>query len=318
MTEPDDNGGIEIIRPQSRKDWLAARRQDITASQFGGLLNCHPYCTPYSIWAEKTGRLVSDDDLDSAVLRRGRLLESLAAEMATEFLPAGSKVERNTTNTYWRDTRARIGATPDLIVDNTKGRGVVQLKAIEPSIFCRTWIDGGEPIPPLWIALQTLTEAKLVDAQWAMVGALRVGFAVEFDLIEIPLHVGAWQRLREAAAEFWASVESDTPPQPNYQRDGAVISEMSGASNGSTIDLSHDNELVAALADREKLKASAKHMAAQIEAHDALIRHKAGENEIVLAGDFRVSLRTEGVKGYSVAPRTQRPIRIKRIREPIS
>jgi len=306
-----DSKTIQIIESSSRAEWLGNRRQDVTASQIGGVLDVHPYCTPYSIWAEKTGRVVDDLDLDSAVLRRGRLLEGLGAELATAELPAGSEVVRNTANTYWRDTRARIGATPDMIAKTDRGKGVIQLKNIEPSIYAKNWPDGE---CPLWIALQALTEAKLVGADWAMVGALRVGFSVDFDLIEIPLHEAAWARLQSAVADFWANVEAGVPPSVNYQRDGAAISMMSGASNGSTVDLSGDNELVAALADRERLKSLHKLMGDQIGTCDAMIRHKAGEAEVVLAGDFRVSLRTESVKGFTVAPRTQRPIRIKRIR----
>jgi len=312
---PENN--IQVIEPASRKEWLAARRQDITASAIGGLVPAaeHPFCTPYSLWAEKTGRLAPDDDLDSAALQRGRRLEGLAAEMATENLPADSEVIRNTANRYWRDTRARIGATPDLVVQNTRGRGIVQLKSVEPSIFKRTWIDGE---PPVWIALQALTEAKLLDAKWAAVGVLRVGFAVEFDLIEIPLVHRAWQRMQEVVAEFWANVEAGTPPPPDFARDGATITAMAAASNGSTVDLSHDNELINALAEREQLKALDKITSEQIEAHDALIRHKAGEHEVVLAGEFRVSLRSESVKAYSVAARMRRPIRIKRIKEKLT
>ena len=306
---------IQVIEPGSRAEWLAARRQDVTASQIAGLLDLHPYTSPFQLWAEKTGRLVPDDDLDSAALRRGRLLEGLAAELAAESLPPDSKIERNTANTYWRDTGARIGATPDLVVSNARGRGIVQLKSVEPTIFSRTW-ENAEP--PVWIALQALTEAMLLEAQWAAVGVLRVGFAVEFDLIEIPLHAGAWHSLQAAAAKFWADVAAGTPPQPNFARDGATIAALAAASNGSTIDLSHDNELVAALADREELKGLARDMDAQIEAHDALIRHKAGDNEIVLAGEFRVSLRSESVKAYSVAARMRRPIRVKRIKEKIA
>ena len=46
---------IEQLAIESREQWLAMRRQDITASTAGALLGLHPYVTAYSLWAEKTG-----------------------------------------------------------------------------------------------------------------------------------------------------------------------------------------------------------------------------------------------------------------------
>jgi hypothetical protein len=307
------DNGIEIIQTSNRQEWLAARRQDVTASQIAALLGpgVHPYCSPFRLWAEKTGRLVSDDDLDSAALKRGRRLEGLAAEMAIEQLPPDSKAERNIANTYYRKTAARIGATPDLIVHNKlRGKGVVQLKSVEPGIFAKTWLDAE---PPLWIALQALTEAMLVEAQWAAVGVLRVGFGVDFDLIEIPLHVGAWAKLQSAAADFWRAVDEGRPLAPDYRVDGAVIAAVHSGSNGSTVDLSRDNELVSGVIERDAYKNQAKLIEAEVDRLDALIRHKAGEHETVLAGDYRVTLKTENVKAYTVAARTRRPIRVRRV-----
>jgi predicted phage-related endonuclease len=305
--------GVEIIHTASRREWLDARSRDITASKIAALIGpgVHPYCSPFRLWAEKTGRLASDDDLDSAALNRGRRLEGLAAEMAIEQLPPDSKAERNIANAYWRNTAARIGATPDLIVHNSRGKGVVQLKSVEPGIFAKTWIDGE---PPLWIACQALTEAKLTGAEWAAVGVLRVGFGVDFDLIEIPLHQGAWDRLQSAAADFWRAVDEDRPLAPDYRVDGAVIAALhSGSNNGSTIDLSRDNEIVSGVIERDAYKNQTKAIEAELDRIDAMIRHKAGDNEIVLAGDYRVTLKTENVKAYTVAARTRRPIRVRRI-----
>jgi predicted phage-related endonuclease len=137
---------------------------------------------------------------------------------------------------------------------------------------------------------------------------------VDFDLVPIPLHEGAWARLVESVAAFWRSVEAGDPPQPDYARDGALIAAMHPASNGSLIDLSGDNELVVALAEREEAKAVEHDLEAQLKRLDAVIRHKLGDHEFALAGDWRVTLRTEHRKEYTVAAGTRRPIRIKRIR----
>jgi len=238
------------LSPTDRAEWLEMRRHDVTASQIAALVNAHPYCTKFELWAAKSGKL-EPENTENEAMRRGRLLEPIAAKLAIEAIPEVTEAAYNSTNQYWRSAEHRIGATPDIIAESPRGRGVIQLKSVEPSLYDRTWRDQD---PPLWIALQALTEAHLVGAQWAMVGVLRVGHGVEFDLTEIPLHAGAWSRLLEEAARFWQSVEADTPPAPDYARDAAVIAELYPASAGASIDLSGDNELMDALQTRELAK----------------------------------------------------------------
>jgi predicted phage-related endonuclease len=300
---------IVSLTPHDRDEWLAFRRQDVTASQIAAVIGQHPYCSALELWAQKSGQIVTV--ADNAAMRRGRLLEPVAVKLTQEALP-GCRIQYNDAQLYWRDEERRIGATPDVIVEyHERGKGVVQLKNIEPSIYARHW-QADEP--PLWIALQALTEAKLVGAQWAAVGALRVGFGIEFDLMPVPLHEGAWSRLTDAVGDFWRAVEAGNPPQPDYARDHDLIAAMHPASNGASIDLSGDNELIVALAEREEAKGLASGLDEQIKRLDATIRHKLGAHEIALAGDWRITLRTEHRKEYTVAAGTRRPIKIKRIR----
>jgi predicted phage-related endonuclease len=302
---------VEKHQPSDRDAWRSLRRQDITASQIGGLLpGIHPYVTPYQLFAYKTGRLAPDDDIDTPAMARGRALEPLAAQFAAEQLP-GAKIETNQLQ-YWRDPHSRIGATPDLLIENERGFGVVQLKSIEPSIYAKTWHDGE---PPVWIALQALTEAKLTGAAWAAVGVLRVGFRVDFDLMPIPLHEGMWARLQAEAAAFWRMVDLNTPPPPDFGRDAATIAALNATVDNASIDLSDDGELIAAIIERERLKKATKDFDARAAELEGLIRHKAGSNAIVLAGDYRLTLREERRAGYTVPPGVRRPLRVKRIRE---
>jgi hypothetical protein len=297
--------------PANREDWLTYRAKDVTSSEIGCLVDPeHPWITPLQLWNIKTGRLVPDN-IDSPVLRRGKKLELVGAEETAERMP-GAKIEHNTSNTYWRDGKLRIGATPDLLVDDPeRGLGVVELKNPGVGTYARKW-ENGEP--PLFMALQVLTAAKLTGSGWAAIGALRINdFTYDFDLVPIPLHQGAWQALLDAVGEFWRSVETDTPPAPDYARDGAVIAAMHPASQGSTIDLSGDNELIVALAEREEAKALAKDLDAQIDRLDAIVRHKIGEHESALARDWRVTLKTELRRAYSVPAASRRPIRVRRI-----
>ena len=71
--------------------------------------------------------------------------------------------------------------TPDLFVEcPERGRGIVQIKSVEGSIFRKKWRDPetNEIAPPLWIAVQGIVEAHLDGAQWAAVAPLVVGFGM--------------------------------------------------------------------------------------------------------------------------------------------
>ena len=144
---------------------------------------------------------------------------------------------------------------------------------------------------------------------------LRVGFACEFDIYQVPLHEPIWQRLVEVVEAFWLSVERDTPPLPDYSRDGKLLQALTGASDGSTVDLSGDNELIHALHEFERTKQLLGVIQADADRLSTLIRHKVGAAESAQAGDFRISLKSHPRAGYTVKPSIQRPLKLKRIRE---
>jgi hypothetical protein len=270
------------------------------------LVGPHDYCTALQLWAEKTGRQISDDDDDNPAMRRGRLLEAVAADIAADEL-SEAKVAKNGLE-YYRDGTLKIGATPDLFVEHDeRGPGVLEIKNVEPSIYRMKWPNDE---PPLWIGCQTLTAAKLVGAEWAGVGVLRVGHGVDFHIVPVPLHAGAWQALQDAVGAFWQSVITDTPPAPDYTRDHEILKRLNPISEPFTLDLSDDKEFTVGVAERIRLKSAVAEYEKQIDRLDSMILHRAGTAEAVMAGDYRVTLKTQDVAGYTVKPRTQRPIRV--------
>ena len=74
----------------SREDWLLERKKSLGGSDMGAVLGLNPYASPYSVWAEKTGR--SDDAGDNEAMRIGRDLEEYVAKRFTEA--SGLRVQR--------------------------------------------------------------------------------------------------------------------------------------------------------------------------------------------------------------------------------
>ena len=74
----------------SREDWLAERRNSLGGSDMGAVLGLNRWSSPYSVWAEKTGRLPPKED--SEAMRQGRDLEEYVASRFTE--KSGKQVQR--------------------------------------------------------------------------------------------------------------------------------------------------------------------------------------------------------------------------------
>lgn len=74
----------------SRGEWLAERRNSIGGSDVGALLGLNKYRSPYSVWAEKTGRLAEPPDNEA--MRQGRDLEEYVAMRFMER--SGKKARR--------------------------------------------------------------------------------------------------------------------------------------------------------------------------------------------------------------------------------
>jgi predicted phage-related endonuclease len=303
---------IERIAISDREQWLKLRQQDVTASAAGALLGVHEFVTPFGLWALKSGQVVEDPE-ETGAMKRGRLLEPVAVELLKEQHPDWM-VQHG--GFYLRDPEARLGATPDLFVDcPVRGRGIVQIKSVEGSIFRKKWKQDGEATPPLWIAVQGILEAYLAGAKWASVAALVVGFGIDLHVVDVPIHPGVIDNLKAKTAEFWKLVETNTPPPVDFAKDGETLAKLYAETNGEVLDLTTDNHLPALCEEDEALAAAEK---------TATERRKAIRNEIIAklgnaAGatcqGWSISAKTSTRKEYTVKATTSRTVRKTRINQ---
>jgi predicted phage-related endonuclease len=314
---------IERIAITSREQWLALRQQDVTASAIAALLGESEYQSAYSLWAEKSGLLAEHEDdaviddwsITLSPMGRGTLFEDKAAELLRRLKPDWLVVK---CSDYFRDPATRIGATPDFLVnDPARGCGILQVKNPEQSIYRTKWRqDDGAIEPPLAYVLQTNVEAHLTGAKWAAVGALVIGHRTEFRLIEIPIHADIMNRMRAEVAAFWRMVESGTPPDVDYARDGNLLAQLYGDDDGTEIDLSASNHLPILVDERDALKTQIKIAAArcgeiETEFKAALGPHSAG----LLSDGRRVTWRTQNRNGYTAEPTSFRALRFGNAKE---
>lgn len=74
-----------------RKVWLDERRKSIGGSDASAVIGLNKYATPFSLWADKTGRLPEQEDNEA--MRQGRDLEGYVSKRFCE--ETGKKVRRH-------------------------------------------------------------------------------------------------------------------------------------------------------------------------------------------------------------------------------
>jgi predicted phage-related endonuclease len=307
--------GVQRIHIQSRAQWLEERRKDITASDVPSICG-HGYRSALAVYAEKMGLVPAQPDND--ILRKGRWLEPAAFEALGEERP---NWEIRRAKVYLRDPSARLGATPDGVAIDPKrpGIGILQAKVVSLHAFKANWLDDPSDDPahgactvPIGYQLQTLTEAMLAGATWAAVVALvHNEWRASLRIVPIERHAAAEQMIRQRVAEFWADVDAGRQPAIDASRDSEIVKALFPKDDGTTLDLSGDNELPALLDERESVAAVIKSNEARKKEIDTDLRAKLGSHAYARVADGRiVSWKLQQRAAFSVPAGEHRVLRI--------
>jgi predicted phage-related endonuclease len=298
---------VERIAIISDEQWRTELRpHDVTGSTMGALFGLHPYITVGQLQVEKSG-IALPQRAESSVMRRGRALENVVADEVRRERPDW-KITKATE--YLRDTRHRIGATPDFYIEDANGRrGILETKTVASSVF-KTWLEIGGL--PFWIGLQCVTAMMLDDADFGVVAALAVGdFEFSLHMTDVPRHAASEKRIREAVGEFWRKVESGEPPTIDYKRDGPLLAMLyPHETPGKSIDLRTDNRIVELLEEHEQLAASVAHVKDALEACNNKIKAKLGDAESAIVPGWRMTFKEQHRKQHTVKATSFRVLRI--------
>jgi predicted phage-related endonuclease len=297
---------ITKLPVKSTDQWLGWRREDvITASVIAALFGLHPRQTIYGLFHQANGLIVPDESNDA--IERGHDFEDVIAKRFNRRHPTWKVIRPRT---YFRDTLRRIGGTPDFFIKrpDVHGRGVLECKSVAPHVFRKYWT---ETTPPMWVTLQTLCYMMLTHATYGYVAALIAdGFRYELHEYEIHRNASAERRIHEAVDDFWHHVSIGKTPNPDYSRDGALIAMMNPVTTeGTTIDLRHDNHLPDLLDERARLKQQMDDARKRCEAIDAELKHKMGDAEAALINGWRVTCREVHKKEFTVGATSYRQLR---------
>jgi predicted phage-related endonuclease len=306
---------IERHNIESREQWLAMRLNNVNASEVAIVCGEGAYASLAELYAEKKGLRPPRDD--SAILRRGRWGEAAVFEALADERPEWTVVRGKV---YLCDPALRLGATPDgfALAPDREGPGIIQAKVISRTMFRQRWLidpddfDGNAMVPGYYV-LQTLTEAMLAQAAWAVVAVLVVSeFDMQLRLFDIPRDLVIEGEIVKNVGAFWRDYfDPGIMPEFDPQQDEALIRALYPRESGSTIDLSGDNRALAAVEEMIEGQAALKRIGDNVKAVRTELAGKLGAHAYGLLADGRcLSFRQQHRKGYTVEPSDYRVLRV--------
>ena len=191
------SGEIRKIKTASHEEWLALRRQYIGGSDAAAVVGLNPFSSPYSLWAEKTGRVPGfAGNLATEV---GTYLEDFVAQ---KFAATGKKVRRVNRSFLNSDFPWAIANIDRDVVGEDAGLEIKTTSELNMKSF-----KGGE-YPANYYVQAVHYLAVTGKARWYL--AVLIGnrdfriFTIERDEAEIAA-------LMDAERDFWEHVQTDTP-----------------------------------------------------------------------------------------------------------
>lgn len=267
----------------AREAWLEARRGSLGGSDAAAVLGLNPYASPYSVWAEKTGRV--PDKPDNEAMRLGRDLEDYVAARWQE--ETGKKTRRVNAMLYNPAFPFAHANIDRWVVGENAG-----LECKTTSVLNLKQFKGGE-YPDSYYAQCLHYMAVTGAARWYLaVLVMNKGlfcFTVERDEAEI-------SALLQREEAFWRLVERDIPPEP----DGTAATEEALRGiypGGAAIELTGQEALFTRYAALTAKKSDAEAELAQLK---QTLMEKLGNAEGATCGDWSVSWKTQTRRSLDV------------------
>lgn len=273
---------------QTHERWLEARRQGVGGSDAAALVGMNAWSTPYSVWADKTGRMPPKEDNEA--MRQGRDLEQYVADRWMEEV--GKKCRRRTKLFKNKKYPWALGNIDRWVVGENAG-----LECKTTSVMNLKNFKNGEFPDNYYVQCVHYMAVTGADRWYLGVLVLNQGFyhfVIERDEDEIAA-------LMETEREFWQEyVEKDTPPPVDGLKPttGAIDGMyLVGYDDRAPIDLSYcDGDLDAYFALSEQIKK----LEEQREKTKQSIKEYMGESTEALNDRHKVTWKNQTRRSFDV------------------
>ncbi|MGM9683149.1 MAG: YqaJ viral recombinase family protein [Eubacteriales bacterium] len=218
-------GEITKVKTASREEWKELRSHYIGGSDAAAVVGLNSFSSPYSLWAEKTGK--TPGFAGNLATEVGMFLEEFVAKKFEE--ETGKKVRKANMSFFNSDYPWAIANIDRDVVGEDSGLEIKTTSELNMKKF-----SGGE-YPANYYVQCVHYLAVTGKARWYL--AVLIGnrdfrvFTIERDEAEI-------SALMEAEKDFWSLVKSDTPPSADGSAaTSSAISTIYSGSNDGTADL---------------------------------------------------------------------------------
>ncbi len=267
-------GVIKHRLPSSHDEWLANRLKGIGGSDAGAILGFNEWKSPYTLWCEKTGRLVNDRDNEA--MRLGRDLENYVAE---RFMEATGKKVRQSSFSYQSEAYPFMLANVDRLVNNENAG----LECKTTNMLTKTRYDKGD-IPANYYAQCMHYMAVTGCKKWYIaILVLNKGF-YWFEVLRDDNEI---QELIKAEREFWKCVTEDEEPLIDGSDSTTdTLSKIYGNPIESKMDIfGFDDELQRYLFLKEQIKK----LETEKKECENIFKHELGDASSGIAGNYIVN-----------------------------
>ncbi len=207
------------------EEWLEHRRKRIGGSDASAIVGMNSYSSPYTVWADKLGKIPPKEDNEA--MRLGRDLEDYVAKRFTE--ETGKKVRRENNILINPDIPFAHANVDRMIVGEDAG-----FEAKTTSVLNLKKFKNGEY--PENYYCQCMHYLMVTGCKRWYLGVLILG--VEFKWFVIERDEGEIEALKKSEADFWEYVKSGNAPMVDgSDSTSETIKAIYPESNGDTVSL---------------------------------------------------------------------------------
>ena len=284
------------------QDWHDARKRVVGGSEVVALLGSDEgFVTEWELYHAKRGTMPPREP--TPAMKLGTVLEPAIIEATRQLLgwyptpwadvQIGPCYLPLAPGVSWTSTErgpllrheSGLGGTPDglVVVD-----GVLCLLEIKhaSSWALRDWPGDGEELPTGYLC-QVWTYLGLLGLDEARVAVLCDG---ELRTFTVEAQPRVFAMLCDETRRFWARVEAGDEPKPNPSRDAAaIVRRWRATPKAGAVDWSDSPALCAMVAEYSAARDSRLSAEKVEEARKAMLLHRMGSAERVIAGPYSVS-----------------------------
>lgn len=218
-----------VMLKQNSPEWLEARRKGVGSSDCAAVCGLDEYRTSLDVWLDKTGRALERQQNDA--MKMGHLLEPVIAQVYSDR--TGKDLSKSG-SMLTHPSMPFMFANPDY--DVLGERRHVECKTANLRM-AKEWGEEGSDWIPEGYLMQVQHQMACTGFEVCDVGVLIAGS--DFRIYTVQRKPNLIATIESIVADFWKSVETDTPPEPDFahRRTKELIKELFGVTEIKSIAL---------------------------------------------------------------------------------